>query len=134
MPKQAEQTRINDVIVYEQAQQHGWCRAVKTIKANAAATAGLEVGQVLEDDTGLKPVATGANAKAILLEPVDLATLKAGASSRVCLVRGPALVVKEALTITSGQETAALAALKVLGIEVRSLPVKMNEGLGHDAV
>lgn len=100
-----------------------YTRAKLTIAQDADATEGLDVLQVLEASTGKEIVcATGANANAILLEPVTLADLVAGDVSRMCLVRGPALVNTDALTVESNIKTAALAALAALNIRALTEP------------
>ncbi len=111
---------IGDIIVYETPKEY--CRAVLTIKQDAAATAGLAVGTLLESDTGYVPVVTGANCAAVLLEEVPLATLLAGDSEAVCLVKGPAIINSTQVTVTALQKTAALAALAALGIDARTEP------------
>lgn len=117
---------LDDVLLYELP--HEYCREVMTIKQDAAATEGLAIGQVLEDDTGLIPVATGANAEAVLLEPVTLADLQAAAQERVCLVRGPAIINRSNLVIATGQEATSLAALLALGMVARAEETNLDEG------
>lgn len=96
--------------------QRGVCLESKTIKQDAAATAGLVSGECLEDDTGLVVVATGASCEAILIEPVALADLIAGNTTRLCITRGPAVIDSDKINCASAQKAAALTALAALGI------------------
>lgn len=112
---------IGDVLKGEVLGELRFCRAAVTVEQDADATARLPVGQVLEaSSTKEVACATGASANAVLLEPVELADLKAGDCVRAALVRGPAVVDSDNLTIAAAQKTAALAALAVLGIRTRT--------------
>ena len=129
MATYTEQRRINELIVWELAQEHGWCRTTGLFKQNASATADVPVGQVTENDSGkFKVLATGANANGILLTRVPKEKLIAGDVPVVVLTRGPALVVEEALTVAANQAAAAKAALKALGIELRNEPATQEVG------
>ncbi len=118
--------KIAEVVKMETPFRYG--REKLTIKQDGAASAALKVGELLENDSGYVVVATGANCAAILLEPVTAATLIAGSSTAVCLVRGPAVIDSDNVTVDSGQKAAALAALLVLGIVSRVQPTKYTEG------
>ena len=94
-----------------------YCVEVLTIKRVVGATDGLVSGECLEDDTGEIIVATGANCDAILIEPVSLVDLKAAAVvKRACLVRGPAVIDSDHLSVDSGEKADALTALAALDI------------------
>jgi hypothetical protein len=122
---------INDILAWEV--YPGFTRQVLTIDDDADATEGLEVGQVLEASSSKEIVcATGANANAILLKKVSLADLQGGETKRLCLVRGPALVDVDLITVASNIKTAALAALAVLGIRTVAGPT-YQEGANPDA-
>jgi len=120
MAEQTENIRLGAVSKWEVPL--GYCREVLTIKQDGAATEGLPVGQILEDDSGEVVCTTGSNADAILLERVELDVLTDGSCSRVCLVRGPAVVDSDQLTIDSAQKSDALAALAALGIQAYDEP------------
>jgi len=108
---------IGDVLKAELETPRNYCREVCVLAQDEAAEDDLEIGQALETDTGQKIVlATGANADSILLEKVTAEDLAADDVSALCLVRGPAVVDGNNLTIANGEETDALAALKGLGI------------------
>lgn len=116
-----EAVRLGDVVKFELPMH--FCRGTHTIEQDAGATAGLVVGECLEDSGGKEiVVATGANCNAILLEDVLLADLIAGDTTRVCLIRGSAIVDTDQLTCATAQKAAAVAALLALGILVRSEP------------
>lgn len=115
-----EDVRVGDVVKYEIPQ--GYCRKKLTIKQDAVATEKLIVGELLEDGTGEVVVATGGNCDAILLEEVALADLIAGDTTRVCLVRGPAIINSDMVNVASAQKTTALVALLALGIKAETGP------------
>jgi len=116
-----EAKTVGDIVKYETPFDYG--RKVITIKQVAAATAGLPIGQLLEDAaTKAVAVATGADCDAVLLEEVALADLKAGDTSRVALVKGPAVIDADNVTVAAAQKDAALAALSALGIVSRVGP------------
>jgi hypothetical protein len=94
--------------------------SVGTIEQDADATEGLDSGTILEHDATsdpyagfytYKPCTTGANADAILAEPVRLTDLISGDVNVRILVRGEAVVNSDLLTIDSAQLATALTAL-----------------------
>lgn len=115
---------INDVVLFELAPEHGFCRSTGTIAQNGAATAGLEIGQVLEVSGGKYVVCTtGGNATRILLQRIPLADLLAGDIANVpMLVSGPALLKSSGVIIATAQLAAATAALLAIAgrIEIRA--------------
>lgn len=116
-----EAKTVGDIVKYETPFDYG--RKVITIKQVAQATAGLPIGQLLEDAaTKAVVVATGADCDAVLLEEVALADLQAGDTLRVALVRGPAVIDSDKVTVAAAQKVAALAALSALGIDSRVGP------------
>jgi len=137
MNTKIEVKRISDVIIWETAQEHGWCRSIVTFDQNPSATTAIEVGTVLQDseETGYHAACTvGASANAILLQRVSAAELIAGDVDAVALVRGPAIVKSGSLTIGgSGQTAAALSALGILLIDYRTYPAKQEEGTTVEA-
>ncbi len=114
-----EDNVLGDVLKW--ACHRGYCLESKVIEGSDGAGSGVElfVGDVMRLGTGAKliPVsaATGADAVAVLLEPVaeDDAT---GDVNRLCLTRGPALIDTDKLvfTVSDTQATAAKAALATL--------------------
>ena len=78
-------------------------------------------GDLLEDGTGVKKItvtaATGANCNAILMEPVSAAENTADCS-RLCMVRGPAVIDSDKVVMSTSetQKAAALTALAALDI------------------
>ena len=88
-----------------------------TVKQDAVATEGLVSGELLENDGGKKVVvATGSSCDSVLVEPVSLAAIVAGDTTRLALVRGPAVINSAAVNVASAQKTAALAALLAAGL------------------
>ena len=100
-----------------------------TLKQNQIATADLEIGTVLKYASGWEPVVSGSesSAAAILLEKVSKESLAAvGGVKALALVRGPAIVDKDNLSV---KVDAVVAALKALGIICRAEPTKQSVGL-----
>lgn len=117
-----EGVRFGDVVKYETP--FLYCRERLTIAQDAGATAALVIGECLEDNGGGEevPVTVGANCHAILIEDVTAATLIAGTSQAMCLVRGPAVVDVDQLNCAAAELVAAVVALTALGIMVREEP------------
>lgn len=115
-----EGVTIGEVVLYETPMAYS--RKLLTIKQDSGATEKLVIGELLEDNTGEIIVGTGSNCDAVLLEEVDLVTLKAGDCSRVCLVKGPAIIDSDRVNVASAQKTTALVALLALGINARTEP------------
>ncbi len=100
-----------------------------TLKQNQIATADLEIGTVLKYASGWEPVVSGSesSAAAILLEKVSKESLAAvGGVKALALVRGPAIVDKDNLSV---KVVAVVAALEALGIICRAEPTKQSVGL-----
>ncbi|HOM61919.1 MAG TPA: head decoration protein [Anaerohalosphaeraceae bacterium] len=100
-----------------------------TLKQNQNATADLEIGTVLKYASGWEPVVSGSesSAAAILLEKVSKESLAAvGGVKALALVRGPAIVDKDNLSV---KVVAVVAALEALGIICRAEPTKQSVGL-----
>jgi len=104
-----------------------------TLKRNQSATADLEIGTVLKYASGWEPVVSGSesSAAAILLEKVSKESLAAvGGVKALALVRGPAIVDKDNLSVAEGVDLdAVVAALEALGIICRAEPTKQSVGL-----
>jgi len=125
-----EQARLNDVLLFEERAEFGWCRKAAVLSKNTGATADVEIGTVLENDSGdFVPCTTGANANGILLTHVTQAETIAADVDVIVLYRGPALLKDAGIVVGSTILTAAKAALAILGIEVRTTPTKYEEGL-----
>jgi hypothetical protein len=128
MDSQTEKLTISDVVKEMFSELH--CVENGTLSQNGSATADIAVGQVLEDDSGdYVIVATGTNANGVLLTHVPVADHVAGDVTVSILKRGPATVDADRLTIVSGQETTAKAALLALGIVSVDEPDELEEGL-----
>jgi hypothetical protein len=99
----------------------GFCLETRVIEAVASPGLAIVSGDVMELGTGVKLVcvtaATGANAIAILCEPVSLADSLADCN-RLCIVRGPAVIDSDKLSfsVSDTQKAAALTALAALDI------------------
>lgn len=106
-----------------------YCLAKVTFAANGSATAAIVAGQVLEaSSTNKIPCTTEASADSVLLEHVTVAEAIAGCS-KLAIVRGPAIIDKDALTHTDSTAAAtSLAALAVLGIRTIEEPDNYEEG------
>ncbi len=118
----SEGVRLGDVVKYETP--FLFCRETLTIAQDAGATDALVIGELLEDNgAGAEVVvANGANCHAILMEDVTAATLIAGTSQALCLVRGPAVVDVDQVNCLTAELVAAVVALAALGIMVREEP------------
>jgi len=126
-----ENPRISDVVKYEQAPEHGYCR--EDVVVNLAAAADLEIGTVLGKVTAsgkYVPVNAAAVvgqegaevAAAILLENVSVAattdTTVTAAVNGAMIVRDDGLVFVN--THSTAERAAAVAAIEALGIKTRS--------------
>ena len=99
-----------------------------TVKQDATATSALVSGELLEETGGKKiVVATGGNCDSILVEPVSLAALVAGDTTRLALVRGPAVINSAQVNVDAAQKTAALAALLALDIVAVANPTTTTQ-------
>jgi|SRR5690554_1812758 len=126
-----EPKRISDLVKYEQAPEHGYCR--EDIVVNVAAAADYEIGTVLGKVTAsgkYVPVTAtevtgqeGAQvAAAILLENVSVAattdtTVTAAVNGAMIVRDGGLVFVNEH---TTAQRAAAVAAIEALGIKTRT--------------
>ena len=126
-----EDPRISDLVKYEQAPEHGWCR--EDVEIELAAETDLKIGTVLVKITAsgvYVPVNAsqvagqeGAEvAAAVLLENV---TIPAGEATTVtAAVQGAMIVRDEALifvnTHNDTERAAAIDALAALGIDTRT--------------
>lgn len=121
MASQNEIAVVSDVLKWETDSR--FCRETITTKIDAGETEDWAVGQVLQVDTGeYKKCIAGSSAAAILLEKIPFATIVAGTSSAVVLLRGPAIVDKAGLVVLSAQEVTAIVALEALEILTRTGP------------
>jgi predicted regulator of Ras-like GTPase activity (Roadblock/LC7/MglB family) len=126
-----ENPRISDVVKYEQAPEHGWCR--DDVVINVAAAADYKIGTVLGKVTATGkyvPVNAAAVvgqegaevAAAILLENVSVAattdTTATAAVNGAMIVRDGGLVFVN--THSTAERAAAVAAIEALGIKTRS--------------
>ena len=113
----------SDVVLWEQ--EHEFCRSVETLLTGTSYVIGHVLGKVTASgkyaphDAGL--VDGSEDAAAICLVNIDATT---GDEVELVLDKGPAIVKADNLTwkagIAGGDKTAGIAALAVLGIEVRS--------------
>ena len=127
MSNTTENPRIDDVIFYETPREY--CREVITLAQNESATEDLLIGTVLSTSSSKKiACTTGSSTDSILLENVSAEDLASGDVQAVALVRGPAIVVQDALIISSNQLSAAVTALKTLNIIVRTQPDATSVG------
>jgi hypothetical protein len=95
-----------------------------TLLKDTGLTANLQPGQVLEaSSTKYVVCTTGASAACVLMEEVSYEDLVAADVKAMVLMRGPAVLEQDFLTITSAQLTAAIAALKAL-----SPPIIVRDG------
>ena len=126
-----ENPRISDLVKYEQAPEHGWCR--EDVVVNVAAAADYVIGTVLGKVTATGkyiPVNAavvigeeGAEvAAAILLENVSVDattdTTVTAAVNGAMIVRDGGLVFVN--THSTAERAAAVAAIEALGIKTRS--------------
>jgi hypothetical protein len=126
-----ENPRISDLVKYEQAPEHGWCR--DDVVINVAAAADYKIGTVLGKVTATGkyvPVNAAAVvgqegaevAAAILLENVSVAattdTTATAAVNGAMIVRDGGLVFVN--THSTAERAAAVAAIEALGIKTRS--------------
>lgn len=111
---------LGNLLKTEYAREHGFCR--ETVTVNVTGGADLSVGSVLAVDAGkYAPKGTADVAAAIVLENKTVAD---GVDTSVSvLVRGPAIVAKQALVFdvahNAGQTASAIAEIEALGIVVR---------------
>ncbi len=129
MASQDNKLVISDIVKYETPAFYG--REEMVIEQDGGASRALVVGDFLENGTGVKKVivATGASCLAVLLEDVTQADNIAGDVIRVCLVRGPAVLDTDQVTCSGAEKAAAVAALAVLDITVRSEAPELSEGV-----
>ncbi len=121
---------VGEVVKFELPLNYN--RETITLAQDTDADADLEIGTVLEKSSGKWiPVATASSAAAILLEKVSKESLAAvGGVKALALVRGPAIVDKDNLSVAEGAGLAAVvAALEALGIICRAEPTKQSVGL-----
>lgn len=126
-----ENPRISDLVKYEQAPEHGWCR--DDVVINVAAAADYKIGTVLGKVTATgkyipvnAAVVVGEEgaevAAAILLENVSVAattdTTVTAAVNGAMIVRDGGLVFVN--THSTAERAAAVAAIEALGIKTRS--------------
>jgi hypothetical protein len=126
-----ENPRISDLVKYEQAPEHGWCR--NDVVINVAAAADYKIGTVLGKVTATgkyipvnAAVVVGEEgaevAAAILLENVSVAattdTTVTAAVNGAMIVRDGGLVFVN--THSTAERAAAVAAIEALGIKTRS--------------
>ncbi len=112
MASQAEGLVLTDVVKYEAPSRYS--RRIMTLAISQT----ISLGEVLEmSSTSVVALATAASAVAIALEAV---TTGAGATANIlCLVRH-GVTIRENLTYNSEDEDETDAALRAVGIEVRT--------------
>lgn len=119
--------KLGSVLKYEQAPEHGYCRATKSVTLTPTS----EIGDVLYDNAGnlaLVNVANTAGAEAILIDKEVYNKRPASGTANVemaVLVRGAAIVAGASLNYaadvdTDNEKAAVNAVLEGLGILVRS--------------
>lgn len=120
---------VGEVVKFELPLNYN--RETITLAQDTDADADLEIGTVLEKSSGKWiPVATASNAAAILLEKVSKESIAAADVEALALVRGPAIVDKDNLSVAKGVNLdAVVAALEALGIICRAEPTKQSVGL-----
>lgn len=120
-----EGVNIGDVVKMEL--QYNYCREAEVLAQDLAAEDELPVGQVLEPSgTDLVVCTTGSLASAVLLRKTTAAALVAGDVPVACLVRGPAILDVDQLTIVADELDDAVAALLALAIVCRSEPEEIS--------
>lgn len=119
--------KLGSLLKYEEAPQHGYCRATKSVTLTPTS----EIGDVLYDNSGnlaLVDVANTANAEAILIDKEVYNKRPTTGTANVelaVLVRGSAIVADAALNYaadvdTPAEKTAVNDVLEALGILVRT--------------
>ena len=122
----SENPRISDLVKYEQAPEHGFCR--EDVVVNLAAAADLKIGTVLAVVAGKYVLRDPAGnngsevAAAVLLENVSV---EATTDTTVTAAVNGAMLVREAalqfpVAHTSGEIATAVAELAAVGIKSRA--------------
>jgi hypothetical protein len=92
----------------------GYCLAKDVITANGAGLA-MVPGQTMEGAVGAKAVNSGGPCTAVLAEPVSLAEHVAGCT-KLMLVRGPAIIDSDKMTVDDPSDLTDLQALGIFAI------------------
>lgn len=119
------QDKLGNLVKSEYGTEHGYCRA--TVNAVEGADTAYEIGTVLGTANGVDykiavqtAVDGSQNAAAIVIEDVTIGT---GGGDVTVLVRGPALIAKQALKLDAtydldAEKAAIYADLEALGFKI----------------